>query len=606
MTTYGVAARRNSTEPGSMAYMAKDGPDITQKVLGDEAFNNKWGCKNNIEPDGTKGPHREWRFGKCRDCGMGEGKYTQAFQEWQGGGTVTGDRRSRGGPSEEVVSTEPVLVQVRIRPLNAIERARGDHECVHCADDGCTIQFVSAARGRGGGTAEQAPVQQLTFDATLHGPSQASVFRSVGATKLLEDALNGYAVTVFAYGQTGSGKTYTMSGADPDGGSPPTTASYTGADDGPEGLIPRALGALFALIGRAQAGGAPPTSVRASYLELYNEQINDLLNPASTNLNLRWNASAGAFVQDLLQVECENVGDAQLVFEEGTRNRKVGSHSMNKDSSRSHCIMTLHIGSAQTGRMGKLSFVDLAGSERLVETRHNTSGSGIKEAGHINKSLFTLCHVISALSDPKKKGGHIPYRDSKLTRLLIDSLGGDGRTMMLACISPSSHHLEETINTLHFASRAKNITNRPVAQVDTHAELLSQMQQSLHLLREENQTLKMRLVVAPSSVATPATGGGRPTGSAGSAGSRGSSAEMMSTEGFSAELKGLRGEKLELAVLRQENATLRRSNEVLQASNELLLSKGSQLQEKLARLEMIFGGSDGQATPTSGDRPFGE
>ena len=301
MTTYGVAARRNSTEPGSMAYMAKDGPDITQKVLGDEAFNNKWGCKNNIEPDGTKGPHREWRFGKCRDCGMGEGKYTQAFQEWQGGGTVTGDRRSRGGPSEEVVSTEPVLVQVRIRPLNAIERARGDHECVHCADDGCTIQFVSAARGRGGGTAEQAPVQQLTFDATLHGPSQASVFRSVGATKLLEDALNGYAVTVFAYGQTGSGKTYTMSGADPDGGSPPTTASYTGADDGPEGLIPRALGALFALIGRQQAGGAPPTRVRASYLELYNEQINDLLNPESTNLQLRAHAQTGVFVENLLQ-----------------------------------------------------------------------------------------------------------------------------------------------------------------------------------------------------------------------------------------------------------------------------------------------------------------
>ena len=393
-----------------MAYMAKDGPDITQKVLGDEAFNNKWGCKNNIEPDGTKGPHREWRFGKCRDCGMGEGKYTQAFQEWQGGGTVTGDRRSRGRPSEEVVSTEPVLVQVRIRPLNAIERARAATTgCVHCADDGCTIQFVSAARGRGGGTAEQAPVQQLTFDATLHGPSQASVFRSVGATKLLEDALNGYAVTVFAYGQTGSGKTYTMSGADPDGGSPPTTASYTGADDGPEGLIPRALGALFALIGRAQAGGAPPTSVRASYLELYNEQINDLLNPASTNLNLRWNASAGAFVQDLLQVECENVGDAQLVFEEGTRNRKVGSHSMNKDSSRSHCIMTIHIGSAQTGRMGKLSFVDLAGSERLVETRHNTSGSklgawGIKEARpHQQVALHAVSRDLGALG-PEEEG----------------------------------------------------------------------------------------------------------------------------------------------------------------------------------------------------------
>lgn len=136
---------------------------------------------------------------------------------------------------------------------------------------------------------------------------------------------------------------------------------------------------------------------------------------------------------------------------------------MNSDSSRSHCIMTLYLSRrGEAGAGGRISFVDLAGSERLTESL--TSGSGVRETAHINKSLFALGNVISALADSRKRGGHIPYRDSKLTRLLIDSLGGEGRTLMIGCCSPSSHHLDETLNTLHFASRAKNIQNRERAR----------------------------------------------------------------------------------------------------------------------------------------------
>ena len=382
--------------------------------------------------------------------------------------------------------------------------ARGDHECVHRADDGCTIQFVSAARGRGGGTAEQAPVQRLTLDATLHGPSQASPARSA------RRAVRGRAQRVRRHRlrvrPDGLGKMYTMSGADPDCGSPPTTASYRG------GRQPR--GADLARARRARAdragGRARADGVRVD-LELYNEQINDLLNPASTNLNLRWNASAGAFVQDLLQVECENVGDAQLVFEEGTRNRKVGSHSMNKDSSRSHCIMTLHIGSAQTGRMGKLSFVDLAGSERLVETRHNTSGSGIKEAGHINKSS-SRCVTISALRT-RRRGGHPvlrleadaasstgwrrrPHDDARVIRRRLPPRGDDQHAALR--VAREEHHQPPVPGRHPRRALADAAVAPPAPRGEPDAQ--------------------DALVVAPSSAATPATAaGGRPAAPAAAA-----------------------------------------------------------------------------------------
>ena len=242
-------------------------------------------------------------------------------------------------------------------------------------------------------------------------------------------------------------QTYTMTG--------PDSLDYADADgnplpldyEGPHGLIPRGVDALFQLVAEQEAQGQLPggCAIRASYLELYNESFNDLLNPESTNLQLRNHPQTGAFVENLLQVECEGISDAMMVFAEGTRNRKVGSHNLNKDSSRSHCMMTLYLDRRNlVGGGGRITFVDLAGSERLDESQ--SKGDAAKETGHINRSLFALGNVITSLADPRKRGGHIPYRDSKLTRLLQDSLGGSGRTLMLACCSPSSHHLDETTN----------------------------------------------------------------------------------------------------------------------------------------------------------------
>ena len=393
-------------------------------------------------------------------------------------------------------AAENIQVQVRVRPLNEFERNRGDHECVHVSEDGRTVQRVAplaqADRMRSAALNAKANIKALTFDGALCGSSQARVFESARVEQLLRDALAGFAVTVFAYGQTGSGKTFTMSGPESldlgeDGAPAPLESSAAG-------LMPRALGQLFSLLGSRQDGRLPAgCSVRASYLELYNESINDLLNPDSTNLQLRWQVKTGAFVENLLQVDCESVIDAMAVFNEGTRNRKVGSHLLNKDSSRSHCMMSLYVQRADLGGPeGRISFVDLAGSERLSES--HTAGDALKETGHINKSLFALGNVISALADARRRGGYIPYRDSKLTRLLMDGLGGEGRTLMLACCSPSSHHLDETLNTLHFASRSKNIQNRPVVQqVDTSGTLVQQMQAAMRSLHEENAALRSRL-----------------------------------------------------------------------------------------------------------------
>lgn len=166
--------------------------------------------------------------------------------------------------------------------------------------------------------------------------------------------------------------------------------------------------------------------VKASFIEIYNEQINDLLNQKGTNLTIRWSADHGFFVEDVLVVDCASVEDLMTVFREGCLHRKIGSHELNKDSSRSHSILILYIirefrdesGKAMRG-YGKMTFVDLAGSERLKESK--TSGLMAKEAQQINKSLFTLGKIISTLS--KKQNTHLPYRDSKLTMLLMDSLG---------------------------------------------------------------------------------------------------------------------------------------------------------------------------------------
>jgi hypothetical protein len=205
--------------------------------------------------------------------------------------------------------------------------------------------------------------------------------------------------------------------------------------------------------------------VKVSFLEIYNEQINDLLSPKNTNLQIRWDQKQGFFVENLVIFDCRKSEEVVEAILEGTKNRKIGSHELNKDSSRSHSIMTIYIISEVDGlkKYGKISFVDLAGSERLKESK--SQGDMIKETGNINKSLFTLGKVISSLTDKKLNKQHIPYRDSKLTMLLMDSIGGTSKTLMIACVSPSAVYAEETMSTLNYASRAMNIRNKPVLQV---------------------------------------------------------------------------------------------------------------------------------------------
>ena len=498
---------------------------------------------------------------------------------------------------------ENIQVIVRVRPLNEQERQRGDHECIHIADDGQTVRFVAAPSVRASGAVTAPPaVRALVFDAALVGSSQPDVFENLQTVQLLQDALAGFSITIFAYGQTGSGKTYTMTG--------PEAAVDADADNAvaphpAQGLIPRGVGALFELIAAEQASGQLPggCAVRASYLELYNEQFNDLLNPDSTNLQLRNSPQSGTFVENLLQVDCEGVADAMMVFAEGTRNRKVGSHNLNKDSSRSHCMMTLHLERRDGAPPGKITFVDLAGSERLLESQ--SAGHAAKETGHINKSLFALGKVISALADSRKRAGHIPYRDSKLTHLLMDSLGGTGRTLMLACCSPSSHHLDETTNTLSFASRAKNIANRPV-QPDSGVNMLQQMQATIRALQEENRSLRQNLTVGPPPPPSqqpspptqqqqqqqkPAAASGSDAAAVFSVDETGhvaasaAAAPARPKVGISA-LRGAEGGEVE--TLRKEVGGLRHENAELKASHAQVLKENAMLAAKLERLEVLF------------------
>ncbi|KAL7751872.1 hypothetical protein RI367_002872 [Sorochytrium milnesiophthora] len=397
---------------------------------------------------------------------------------------------SRVATTQSLVSSdeESIRVVVRARPTSGRLTGHQAEKQIKCCDDQRSIQ-------------DGADDKVLTYDRVFDENSrQPDLFELSGVKELLDKAIEGYAVTIFAYGQTGSGKTYTMTGSD---------VSHD-ADD--RGIIPRSLEYLAA---KLMAGGstgaatpsdsAPPVSssyvVRAGFVEIYNEQVQDLLHPTSVTLPLRWTQQGGFYVENSFIVHCESLSDCLAVLEEGTRNRTIGAHAMNERSSRSHAIMTLYLDCdelpgdsvdfVEGGTHGKVIFVDLAGSERVKETK--TTGDTLVETNNINKSLLTLGNCISALSDSKKRGGHIPYRDSKLTKLLMDSLGGTGMALMIACISLSPQAASETIQTLRYASRAKRIRNRPVIRMDPREQALNAMKREIVALREENQQLRASL-----------------------------------------------------------------------------------------------------------------
>ncbi|XP_045439800.1 kinesin-like protein KIF17 [Pipistrellus kuhlii] len=361
------------------------------------------------------------------------------------------------------MAAESVKVVVRCRPMNQRER---DLNCravvtVESARGQCFIQNPSAT---------DEPPKQFTFDGAFFMDHFTEQIYNEIAYPLVEGVTEGYNGTIFAYGQTGSGKSFTMQGLP----NPPTQ----------RGIIPRAFEHVFESV---QCAENTKFLVRASYLEIYNEDVRDLLGAdTKQKLELKEHPEKGVYVRGLSMHTVHSVAQCERIMERGWKNRSVGYTLMNKDSSRSHSIFTISIeiyAVDERGkdhlRAGKLNLVDLAGSERQSKT--GATGERLKEATKINLSLSALGNVISALVDGRCK--HIPYRDSKLTRLLQDSLGGNTKTLMVACLSPADNNYDETLSTLRYANRAKNIKNKPHINEDPKDALLREYQEEIKRLK---------------------------------------------------------------------------------------------------------------------------
>eukprot|EP00051_Salpingoeca_urceolata_P000106 m.32823 g.32823 ORF g.32823 m.32823 type:complete len:1042 (-) comp10167_c0_seq1:14-3139(-) len=373
-----------------------------------------------------------------------------------------------------------VNVSVRVRPRNEEEISRNSPNSVEASTalNQCRVKVKAGTK---------IDTKTYSFD-RVFGPdsTQVEVYRSVVEPVLLE-VLQGFNCTVFAYGQTGTGKTHTMEGYRSD-------KEYKSFIDDPgAGIIPRALHQLFELLEQ----GDTEFTVRVSFLEIYNEELFDLLSPPNDTSKLRLfedSARKGSVViQGLEEVTVHSKEEVYSILKKGAEKRRTSETLMNKSSSRSHSVFSVTIHQKENGvtgeellKTGKLYLVDLAGSENIG--RSGAVKDRAREAGNINQSLLTLGRVISKLVE---KAGHIPYRESKLTRLLQDSLGGKTKTSIIATISPAQINLEESLSTLDYAYRAKNITNRPEAnQTLTKKALIKEFTGEIERLKRDLQAAR--------------------------------------------------------------------------------------------------------------------
>ncbi|XP_028821663.1 kinesin-like protein KIF15 isoform X2 [Denticeps clupeoides] len=387
-----------------------------------------------------------------------------------------GDRTKGSGdttsPLHASSDGDNIKVYVRVRPLTQGTglTTDGDRSLCLTVTPPNTIRLHSKPEPR-----------TFTYDHVAGmDTSQEAVFSCV-AKNIVESCMNGYNGTIFAYGQTGSGKTFTMLGP----------SDFDNLTDELRGLIPRSFEYLFFLIGREveKSGNLKSFLCKCSFIEIYNEQIYDLLDSASASLFLRENIKKGVFVDGAVEKFVTSAAEAYQVLEMGWRNRRVASTSMNRESSRSHAVFTVTLESKEMDgqlvniRTSQLNLVDLAGSERQKDT--HVEGSRLKEASSINRSLMCLGQVIMALMDVSNgKSRHICYRDSKLTFLLKDSLGGNAKTCIIANVHPGSRCFGETWSTLQFAQRAKLIKNKAMINEDTQGNI-QQLQLEVKKLKEQ-------------------------------------------------------------------------------------------------------------------------
>ena len=318
---------------------------------------------------------------------------------------------------------------------------------------------------------------RFTFDYIFDQDSTQLELYLNTAKPSIKSLLEGYNSTIIAYGQTGTGKTYTMEGF--------TLIPF----DEKRGLVPRVVEDIFSYINSYEKNNIK-FSIRSSYLQIYNEYISDLLFPEKKNLNIREDKNKGIFVEGLSEWIVDNPNDIYKLLGKGTENRAISSTSMNEISSRSHAIFIIILEQnileeeKEIKKISKLNLVDLAGSERTRIT--GAKGKQLEESKKINKSLSALGNVINALTELKGNINHVPYRDSKLTRLLEDSLGGNCITTLITMISPCQDYINETLSSLSFAKRAKKIKNKPIINEKIkYQTLIKQYEIQLKNLRNE-------------------------------------------------------------------------------------------------------------------------
>lgn len=375
-----------------------------------------------------------------------------------------------------------VKVAVRVRPFNSREIGR---ECKCIIEmSGNTTVIVNPKLPPGN---KEAP-KSFNFDFSYwsHNPSdpdfssQVMVYKDIGE-EMLQHAFDGYNICIFAYGQTGAGKSYTMMGR---------------GEDNQEGIIPQICKDLFRRIKQTTSEDLK-YSVEVSYMEIYCERVRDLLNPKNKgNLRVREHPALGPYVEDLSKLAVTSYQDIYDLIDEGNKARTVAATNMNETSSRSHAVFTIFFTQQRhdqttdlmSEKVSKISLVDLAGSERADST--GAKGTRLKEGANINKSLTTLGKVISALAEiaskskKSKKADFIPYRDSVLTWLLRENLGGNSKTAMIAAISPADINYDETLSTLRYADRAKQIVCKAVVNEDANAKLIRELKEEIFKLRE--------------------------------------------------------------------------------------------------------------------------
>ncbi|XP_036117530.1 kinesin-like protein KIF27 [Molossus molossus] len=368
----------------------------------------------------------------------------------------------------------PVKVAVRIRPLLCKEILHNHQVCVRVIPN---TQQIIIGRDR-----------VFTFDFVFGKNSTQDEVYNTCIKPLVLSLIEGYNVTVFAYGQTGSGKTYTIGGGH--------VASVV---EGQKGIIPRAIQEIFQNISE---NPSTDFKIKVSYIEVYKEDLRDLLELETSmkDLHIREDEKGNTVIVGAKECQVESADEVMSLLEMGNAARHTGTTQMNEHSSRSHAIFTISIcqvekntEAAEDGSwcsrrhiVSKFHFVDLAGSERVMKT--GNTGERFKESIQINSGLLALGNVISALGDPRRKSSHIPYRDAKITRLLKDSLGGSAKTVMITCVSPSSLNFDESLNSLKYANRARNIRNKPILNFSPESDRMDEMEFEIKLLREALQS----------------------------------------------------------------------------------------------------------------------